>query len=98
MKAPVDETTLVSITKSDPPTPSDMQLAAAALDQFLSTAVSTLGTSLGLGRPLHCMIQGSAYCGALAYDETGSTTKALISPEELTAAMAVKFLQEADYE
>jgi hypothetical protein len=38
------------------------------------------------------MVQGSAFCGALLFDDVA--VRCLLSPEELTASMAVKLLEE----
>jgi hypothetical protein len=66
-----------------------------AVDRLLSDGASALSRRLGAGNLKVGLVQGSAFCCGIQYDEAGNIQRALLSPEELTVSMAVKLLEEA---
>ena len=62
---------------------------------FLGQAAVNLNICLNAGSLQAGLVQGSAFCGAVLYDNEHKPQRALISPEELTVTMTIKLLEEA---
>lgn len=61
---------------------------------MIGEAGATLGSVLGAGALKWGMIQGSRMCAAVQFDAENLAARALVSPEELTAAMTEKLIEE----
>ena len=74
-----------------------MAASASALLQFIDQAADILTESLQAGPLEAAIVQGSGFCGAMAWEGVGAERRQrlLLSPEEITASMTLRLLSEA---
>ncbi len=74
-----------------------MDGSATALLQFIEQAAEILTESLNAGPLEAAIVQGSGFCGAMAWEGEGAERRRrlLLSPEEITASMTLRLLEEA---
>ena len=86
------ETVVVSLTQSSA-IRQEVEPHVQAVDHMLRAAAAALSTRLDAGALKAGLVQGSAFCCGIFYAD--KPVRALVSPEELTASMAIKLLEEA---
>ena len=86
------ETVVVSLTQNSA-IRAEVQPHVAAVDHMLKAAAEALSTRFDSGALKTGLVQGSAFCCGIFYAD--DPVRALVSPEELTASMAIKLLEEA---
>jgi len=75
----------------------EVEGSAGALLQFIEQAAEILTESLHAGPLEAAIVQGSGFCGAMAWEGAGAERRQrlLLSPEEITASMTLRLLEEA---
>jgi hypothetical protein len=92
VSCPVDQTSIFSLNPQRK-LRSEVVPAVEAVRSFVQQSADLLSECLGAGALTMGMVQGSGFCGAVLASSKTKPSRVLISPEELTASMALKLLQ-----
>lgn len=92
VSCPVDQTSIFNLSPNHKLS-HEVIPAVEAVKSFVQQSADLLGECLGAGALSMGMVQGSRFCGAVMHPSKSGPGRVLISPEELTASMALKLLQ-----
>lgn len=92
VSCPVDQTSIFSLSPHHK-LRNEVVPAVEAVKSFIHQSADLLSECLGAGTMSMGMVQGSRFCGAILSHSQAGPARVLISPEELTASMALKLLQ-----
>lgn len=88
----VDETVVFDANQSASPGDAVVESFLEA-EQFVDQGAQLVARCIGEGQLLAGLVQGSRFCCAMSYDEDGGLIRGLVSPEEMSANMALGMLQ-----